>query len=133
MRPARALTVLAVAVALVAAIAACGGSKEVSATPEEVVGEVPQPTGEELPELPEGDPAAGKSVYNSAGCGGCHTLADAGSTGTVGPSLDESKPDLAKVIDRVLNGAGAMPPFRDQLDDQQVADVSAYVVQAAGG
>ncbi|HVS28600.1 MAG TPA: cytochrome c oxidase subunit II [Solirubrobacteraceae bacterium] len=33
--------------------------------------------------------AAGKTVFEgSAGCGGCHTLAAAGTKGTVGPSLD---------------------------------------------
>ena len=45
------------------------------------------------PEAPAaGDAAAGKEVFASAGCAGCHTLADAGSTGTVGPNLDEAKP-----------------------------------------
>ena len=32
-----------------------------------------------------GDAAAGKDVFASAGCAGCHTLADAGATGNVGP------------------------------------------------
>ena len=32
--------------------------------------------------------AAGKTVFLSMGCGGCHTLADAGTTGNVGPNLD---------------------------------------------
>jgi mono/diheme cytochrome c family protein len=74
-----------------------------------------------------GDAAAGKQVFATAGCTSCHTLADAGSTGTVGPNLDEAKPSHDLVVDRVTNGKGAMPPFKGQLSDQQIADVAAYV------
>lgn len=81
----------------------------------------------------QGDPQAGKAVFASAGCGACHTLADAGSSGKVGPNLDEAKPDRALVIDRVTNGKGAMPSFKDQLSEKQIADVAAYVVEATGG
>jgi len=34
--------------------------------------------------------AAGKQVFASNGCGGCHTPADAGGTGTTGPNLDDA-------------------------------------------
>jgi cytochrome c553 len=74
-----------------------------------------------------GNPAAGKEVFASAGCGGCHVLADAGSNGAVGPNLDESSPSFDKVVERVTNGQGAMPSFRDSLSEQQIADVAAYV------
>ncbi|MGH3103660.1 MAG: c-type cytochrome [Gaiellaceae bacterium] len=80
-----------------------------------------------------GDPAAGKDVFASAGCGGCHTLADAGSSGQVGPNLDDSKPARELVVERVTNGRGAMPSFKDRLDERQIEDVAAYVVQATGG
>jgi len=80
-----------------------------------------------------GDPAAGEEVFASAGCGGCHTLEAAGSTGNVGPNLDESQPDAELVVDRVTNGAGAMPAFGDQLDEQQIQDVAAYVVDSTQG
>jgi mono/diheme cytochrome c family protein len=112
-----------------AASAGCA-AEVVSPAPETVVGSVAQPP---TSELPAGDPAAGKDVFASAGCTGCHTLADAGATGTVGPNLDEAKPDLARVINRVTNGAGSMPPFKDSLGEQQIADVAAYVVQATSG
>jgi mono/diheme cytochrome c family protein len=79
-----------------------------------------------------GDAAAGKEVFDSAGCASCHTLADAGATGTVGPNLDEAKPPEALVVDRVTNGMGAMPSFSGQLSEQQIADVAAYVSSAAG-
>ncbi len=81
-----------------------------------------------------GDPVAGKDVFLSAGgCGSCHTLADAGATGTVGPNLDAASPPVDRVVDRVTNGAGVMPPFKDTLSEQQIQDVAAYVSSVAGG
>ena len=41
--------------------------------------------------------------------------ADAGATGTVGPSLDAAKPSAALVTDRVTNGLGVMPSFAGKL------------------
>jgi mono/diheme cytochrome c family protein len=81
---------------------------------------------------PSGDAAAGKQVFESAGCVACHTLADAGATGTVGPNLDEAKPPATLVVTRVTHGAGAMPPFEGQLSEQQIQDVAAYVSSVAG-
>jgi mono/diheme cytochrome c family protein len=89
-------------------------------------------TGETTPAGGKGDPAAGKEVFASAGCVGCHTLADAGATGTVGPNLDEAKPAYDLVVERVTNGKGPMPPFKGQLTDQQIQDVAAYVSSVAG-
>ena len=80
-----------------------------------------------------GDPVAGKDVFATAGCVSCHTLADAGSTGTVGPNLDAASPPYAKVVERVTNGMGVMPPFKDTLSAQQIQDVAAYVSSVAGG
>ena len=80
-----------------------------------------------------GDAAAGEAVFTSAGCGGCHMLEAAGASGAVGPNLDESKPDAALVVDRVTNGAGAMPAFADELSEQQIQDVAAYVVASTQG
>jgi mono/diheme cytochrome c family protein len=84
------------------------------------------------PQAGGGDAAAGKQVFESAGCAACHTLADAGASGTVGPNLDEAKPPAALVVDRVTNGKGAMPPFKGQLTEKQIQDVAAYVSTAAG-
>jgi mono/diheme cytochrome c family protein len=77
-------------------------------------------------------PTDGKSIF-AATCGSCHTLADAGTTGTVGPNLDASKPPKALVVDRVTNGQGAMPSFADSLDPDQIEAVADYVSSAAGG
>jgi cytochrome c oxidase subunit 1 len=71
--------------------------------------------------------AAGKQVFLSAGCGGCHTLKDAGTGGTVGPNLDQAKPSAALVTHFVTNGAGPMPSFRGQLSPAQIAAVAKYV------
>ena len=76
----------------------------------------------------QGDPANGAKIFASAGCGGCHTLAAAKSTGTVGPNLDDLKPAFDKVVAQVTNGGGAMPPFGDKLSAAEIQDVAAYVV-----
>ena len=75
----------------------------------------------------------GEAIYASAGCGGCHTLEAAGSSGTVGPNLDDSQPDFELAVDRVTNGSGAMPSFEGQLSEQEIADVAAYVVENTSG
>lgn len=82
---------------------------------------------------PAGDAAAGEAVFASAGCVSCHTLKAAGATGTVGPNLDEAKPDVELVLDRVTNGKGVMPSFKGQLDEKQIQDVAAYVVASTHG
>ena len=80
-----------------------------------------------------GDPVAGKKVFQTAGCTGCHTLSAAGSSGTVGPSLDQRKPAYDLVIQRVTGGKGVMPSFSGALTAQQIADVAAFVSQSTGG
>jgi mono/diheme cytochrome c family protein len=76
--------------------------------------------------------SAGRTVFTTADCGDCHALEAAGSSGSVGPNLDESKPDAARVRDFVTHGAGAMPSFKDQLTDRQIRDVAAFVAESAG-
>jgi mono/diheme cytochrome c family protein len=77
------------------------------------------------------EPTDGKSIFTTT-CGSCHTLADAGTTGTVGPNLDDSKPAKPLVVDRVTNGKGAMPAFKDSLDPAQIEAVAEYVATSAG-
>jgi mono/diheme cytochrome c family protein len=117
-------------------LAGCGG-KVVAPVAQTVVGTLPTTAPE--PPVPaqykNGDPAAGKQVFTSKGCTACHTLKDAGATGTVGPNLDVSKPTLSRAVDRLLNGGNAggaaMPPFKGALTTKQIADVAAYVVKAS--
>ena len=80
----------------------------------------------------DGDAAAGKDVFASAGCASCHTLADAGASGSVGPNLDGAKPSYDRVVMRVTDGQGVMPPFKGKLTEQQIKDVAAYVSSVAG-
>jgi mono/diheme cytochrome c family protein len=78
-----------------------------------------------------GDAAAGKEVF-TANCAACHTLADAGATGAVGPNLDDAAPDQATVEAKVRTGGGGMPAFEGQLSDDEIANVAAYVSSVAG-
>jgi cytochrome c6 len=119
---------------LVLLAAGCGKGEAVKPLPSTVVGAVPTQATASVPAVyKHGDAAAGKQVFASAGCGGCHTLKDAGTNGTVGPNLDQAQPALSKVVTQVLNGGGGMPPFKGNLSDKQIADVAAYVVKATGG
>ena len=132
--PMRRAAALLLLLACSVGLAGCGGGEEVSPTPETIVGTLPEVTTEEASTEPEssveGDASNGAKVFASAGCGGCHTLEAAGSSGSVGPNLDDAKPDAALVIDRVTNGQGAMPSFSGQLSEQEIADVAAYVTES---
>ena len=158
MRRTALLLVLLVASIGAVALAGCGQEQEQTATPETVEGEITttESTETETTEtdetetettetdetetettvttpVVEGDPAAGKEVFlGASACGGCHTLADAGTSGQVGPNLDEAQPDSELVLDRVTNGQGGMPSFSSTLSEQQIADVAAYVSSVAG-
>jgi mono/diheme cytochrome c family protein len=112
------------------------GEKTVEPLPVTVIGTVPKAQAVSVPaQYKNGDPVAGKTVFESAGCKGCHTLKDAGATGTVGPNLDtvSPPPSLSLVVARVTLGRGGMPSFKGQLTTKQIADVAAYVVKATGG
>ena len=95
----------------------------------------PGETTETTPGEPaQGDPVAGKQVFvGPGGCGACHTLSDAGTTGQVGPNLDDAKPEYDLVVHQVTNGGGAMPPFKGTLTEKQIDDVAAYVSSATQG
>jgi mono/diheme cytochrome c family protein len=140
----RRIALALVAFAFIFGIAACGDDEEASPEPEETIGTITTTDTEETETTDtgetettetetgggaaEGDPAAGKEVFLGAGgCGSCHTFADAGTSGTIGPNLDDAQPSFELAVDRVTNGSGAMPSFADQLTEQQIADVAAYV------
>jgi sulfite dehydrogenase len=78
---------------------------------------------------------AGKQLFVKEAmppCAICHVLADAGASGAVGPSLDELKPDVPRVVKAVKGGFGAMPPY-PQLSEEQVQALARYVAHASGG
>jgi mono/diheme cytochrome c family protein len=74
-----------------------------------------------------GDP---KSMFTS-NCGSCHTLEKAGTSGTVGPNLDEAQPSFEEAVRQITNGGGGMPAFGNQLTDEQIRALARYV--SAGG
>jgi cytochrome c551/c552 len=92
-----------------------------------------------------GDANAGKAVFSSAGCNSCHTLAEAGATGTVGPNLDtaikgdagstplaafikESIVDPDKVIAKGYS-AGVMPTnFGSSLSNTDIDNLVALIM-----
>jgi cytochrome c oxidase subunit 2 len=92
-----------------------------------------------------GDPAAGKEIFTTTAqppCASCHTLAEANASGTVGPDLDQvlKGKDAAFIHESIVEPdaevasgftAGIMPGvYGDQLDDQQLADLVAFLQQA---
>jgi sulfite dehydrogenase len=83
------------------------------------------------PQYANGDPAAGKALFKSKGCTACHTLKDAGATGTVGPNLDQLKPSYARIKKQVTNGGAIMPSFKATLSATQIENVAAYVAKAS--
>jgi mono/diheme cytochrome c family protein len=142
--------ILALAGAVV--VAGCGGGD--SSTSETAAEEAPaaaeeEPAEEEEQEEPaEEEPAEekeeagggeaalvaeGKTVF-SANCGSCHTLQAAGTSGEVGPNLDELEPDDATVEKQVINGGGGMPAFGKEgtLNPEEIKAVAAYVSTEAG-
>lgn len=76
-------------------------------------------------------PTDGKSIFAQK-CVSCHTLADAEASGAIGPNLDQTKPSKELVVDRVTNGQGGMPSFKDELDAAQIEAVADYVSSVAG-
>jgi mono/diheme cytochrome c family protein len=93
------------------------------------------------------DKANGKKLF-SAKCGSCHTLADAGTTGIIGPDLDYAfKQDLAVgmtegtirqvvrgqiayAITETSTGSPGMP--KNLVTGKDANDVAAYVASVAG-
>lgn len=86
------------------------------------------------------DVEAGRTLFTDTGCSGCHTLSDAGSTGEVGPNLDEVVPQMdaqeveTSIVDpgaKVEQGFpdGTMPTtYADQLDEQQIQTLVDYLI-----
>ena len=124
---------------------AATGETTTGATP---TGETTTGTETGAPEQPSGDPAAGKEIFMTTAqppCASCHTLQEANATGTVGPNLDEvlKGKDAAFIHESIVNpdaeiatgySAGIMPGvYGDQLNDQQLADLVAFLVQSTKG
>jgi mono/diheme cytochrome c family protein len=142
------LILLVIVAALVGAlvVSGCGGGS--SSSSEATTSEEAEPetggAGEEEAEAEEpaeekaggGESASlseGKTIF-TANCGSCHTLKEAGTSGEVGPNLDELEPDLATVEQQVQNGGGGMPAFGKEgtLSPEEITAVAMYVSTEAG-
>lgn len=129
----RPIVLILVTLALGLGVAACGGGDDEAGSPttEETATE-DATTSDEATTSEEGT-AAGRAIF-VANCGSCHTLADAGASGTIGPDLDLAfslsvHPDVAE---QVRTGGGTMPSFEGKLSDQEIEQVAAYVEEKAG-
>jgi cbb3-type cytochrome c oxidase subunit III len=76
-------------------------------------------------------PTSGTDIF-VANCGSCHTLADAGTSGKVGPNLDQLMPSMSRVQHQVTNGGAIMPAFKGKLTPAQITAVAKYVSSIAG-
>ena len=112
--------------ALALLLAACGGSSGSSSSSSSA-----PPASSSSSGGTENASAEGKQVFTQ-NCGGCHTLKDAGTTGSVGPNLDELQPPKATVVRQVNNGGGPMPAFKGKLTPAQIDAVATYVSTVAG-
>lgn len=141
----RRLVPLAALLALTAGLAGCGASgvrsgEEVAPLPQTVIGTV-----EAAPAVTAGDAAKGKTLFAANGCGGCHTYGPAGTSGTVGPKLDDlvaaaqtaGQPLDAYVAESITSPssyvvegftAGVMPSY-SQLTSAQVGDLVAFLTK----
>ena len=140
------IAVSAVAVLGAGVAAGCGAQGVASPTPQTVVGTVPKPT---TPTTTKGNPANGKTVFLSVGgCGSCHTFTPAGSSGKVGPDLDQlatyaqkaGQPLASYTLSAITSPPPAyVPPgfptnvmpttFGTTLKPQQLADLVAFLTQ----
>ena len=110
------ICVAVVALGVVVATTSCGGGDK-SSTPGN---------------NEKGSGSPGAKVFADAGCGNCHTMATAGATGTVGPNLDDLRPNQERVELQVTKGGNGMPSFAGKLSPTQIKDVAGFVATAAG-
>ena len=85
-------------------------------------------------------PGAGGSASTSPGaqafaqgpCSTCHTFADAGTAGNVGPNLTQNAVDYKKALNFITNGMGGMPAFKSQYSEDQIKCFAGYVATHSG-
>lgn len=148
----RALVALLIVLVLALSGAACGGPPEGALEQSQEAQEAQR--GGEAPADDEGEPAgepaadkmadgegagdkggdkldaAARTLFTDS-CGSCHVLADAGTTGTVGPNLDDLPLDASRVAQQIVTGGGAMPG--KLLEGDEAEAVAAYVAATAAG
>jgi mono/diheme cytochrome c family protein len=138
-----ALAVAGILASLAFLAAGCGDATVVSPTAQGVEGTLPQET-TPTETVAKGDAAAGKEVFDSSGCGGCHTFAAANSNATIGPDLDQALQGkdaqfvLESIVDPNKEIASGFQPnvmpatFGESLSDKQLADLVAFLTEPSG-
>jgi cytochrome c551/c552 len=138
-----------VAVAVLAGVSAllvagCGSQGVVLPTANGVSGTLPKQ--QTVPVLAKGDPAAGKTLFASEGCGGCHTFKPAGTNGKIGPDLDKlaqyakqaNQGTLDQFVQESIINPGnyiqpgyqnLMPTTYGNLPSKQIADLVAFLTK----
>jgi mono/diheme cytochrome c family protein len=145
------LVTLILTIAMLGAVEVFAKEEEHGAT--ETHEPAPEPTPEPgpAPEPPPPEPAptttggasgsveAGRTLFRVSGCGGCHTVADAGTSGTTGPNLDETLAgkDAAYVEQGIVEpdaeiaegyGPGVMPQtYEQQFSPEQIDDLVTFL------
>ena len=109
-------SIIYAALVAVAGIVAGGGILAASASAEEIA---------------KVDREAAREVFHAYSCSACHALADAVAGGSIGPSLDNPTLTRDFVVGRIANGQGAMPAFKGQLADEDIALLADYIVEAS--
>jgi quinohemoprotein ethanol dehydrogenase len=79
-----------------------------------------------------GDATAGKQVF-ADNCSTCHGADGKGGNGGPDLSAIPDAKDVTKVVTQVTKGGGGMPAFKGQLNDQQIANVAAFVTSSVAG
>ena len=91
-----------------------------------------------------GGEASGAALFESAGCAGCHALADAGSTQAIGPDLDSvlAGQDEGSVRESIVDpnaeiSEGYQPnvmpdDYEEQLSEAELDALVAYLLEATG-
>jgi mono/diheme cytochrome c family protein len=107
----------------------------------EKTGTSPGTTTQTQPPAPAGDAAAGKKLFGAEGCGGCHALSAAGTSGTVGPNLDQALNGKdaefvrESIVDPNKEVAKGYPPnvmpqnFGQTLSAQEIDDLVAFLTK----
>lgn len=72
-----------------------------------------------------------RELFDSNGCAGCHTLAEAEAEGPVGPSLDEADLGVEAVRERIEQGGPTMPAYADRLTRAEIDELAEFVSGAS--
>ena len=74
----------------------------------------------------------GAAAFANGPCSTCHTFADAGTAGNVGPNLTQNAVDYQTALNLITNGKGGMPSFKAQYSEDQIACLAGYVATHSG-